>query len=142
MGIKVSGAGGDGMTDVAARPDADASSPDDETVVLSTHTETADDPGYEWAETEPAPKKRHLWLWIGIPVAAVAIGLGVTSMFLIAPGTSIAGVPVGGLTPGAAAEAVQKQLGATTIVLTGPGGDAEVTGAELGATVDAEALAE
>ena len=128
------------MTDLAARPDADASSPDDETVVLNSDSEAVDDPAYEWAPTEPAPKKRHLWLWIGIPVAAVAAGLGAASLVLIAPGTSIAGVPVGGLTPGAAAEAVEQRLAATTLVLTSAGGDAQVTAAELGASVDADAL--
>ncbi|QIG38442.1 L,D-transpeptidase family protein [Microbacterium sp. 4R-513] len=136
------------MTDLATRPDANDSSPDDGTAIIDDVTTQSDDSGetppttYEWAPTEPAPKKRHLGLWIGIPVAAVAIGVGVTSLFLIAPGTSIAGVPVGGLTPGAAAEAVQQQLATTTIVLTGPGGDAEVTAAELGATIDAKALAD
>ncbi len=88
------------MTDLAARPDADASSPDDDTVVLSTAAETADEPAYEWAEPNPAGKKRRLWLWIGIPVAVVAAGMGAASLVLIAPGTAIAGVDVGGLTPG------------------------------------------
>ncbi|TDN87700.1 L,D-transpeptidase family protein [Microbacterium sp. BK668] len=134
------------MTDLATRPDANESS-DDETATIDATAQSDDTvetapPEYEWAPTEPAPKKRHLWLWIGIPVAAVAVGVGVTSLFLIAPGTSIAGVPVGGLTPGAAAEAVQRQLDVTTIVLTGPGGDAEITGDELGATIDAKALAD
>lgn len=128
------------MTDVAARPDADASSPDDETVVLSTNTGTAGEPGYEWAETPRAPKKRRLWLWIGIPVAAVAAGVGAASLVVIAPGTAIAGVPVGGLTPGAAAEAVDQRLAATTLILTTADGEAQLTGAELGATVDAQAL--
>jgi lipoprotein-anchoring transpeptidase ErfK/SrfK len=131
------------MTDLATRPDAD-SSPDDDTAVIAdaSASDGTTPPEYAWAATEPAPKKRRLWLWIAVPVAALAIGLGVTSLFLIAPGTSIAGVPVGGLTPGAAAEAVQQRLASTTVVLTGDGADAEVTGADLGASVDAQALAE
>jgi lipoprotein-anchoring transpeptidase ErfK/SrfK len=136
------------MTDLATRPDAGGSSDDDETAVIDDVATRSGDAGetppseYEWAPAQPAPKKRRLWLWIGIPVAAVVLGLGAASMFLIAPGTSIAGVPVGFLTPGAAADAVQKQLASTTVVLTGSGGGAEVTGAELGAEVDAKALAE
>ena len=128
------------MTDLAARPDADASSPDDDTVVLSTDSEDVAEPAYEWTQTEPAPKKRRLWLWIGIPVAAVAASLGGASLVLIAPGTSIAGVAVGGLTPGAAAEQVEQRLATTTLVLTSAGGEAQVTGADLGASVDANAL--
>ena len=128
------------MTDLAARPDADASSPDDDTVVLSSGSDAPDEPAYEWAQTEPAPKKRRLWLWIGIPVAAVAAGLGAASLVLIAPGTAIAGVAVGGLTPGAAAEAVEQRLATTTLVLTGAEGDAQLTAADLGASVEAEAL--
>ncbi|MEU1972222.1 L,D-transpeptidase [Microbacterium sp. NPDC019599] len=128
------------MTDLVARPDADASSPDDETSVIQTDAETGDATAYEWAPAEPARKKRRLWLWIGIPVAVAAVGLGAASAVVIAPGTSIGGVPVGGLTPGAAAEAVEQRMADTTIVLTSDAGDAEVTGAELGATVDAQAL--
>ena len=98
------------MTDLAARSGADASPPDHDTAVLSPGSDAPDAPAYEWAQTEPAPKKRRLWLWIGIPVAAVAAGLGAASLVLIAPGTAIAGVAVGGLTPGAAAEAVEQRL--------------------------------
>lgn len=96
--------------------------------------------GVEWAPTEPEPKKRHLGLWIGIPSALVLAGLGIASAILIAPGAAVAGVPVGGLTAGAAADAVQAQFADTTIVLAGAGGDATVTAAELGATIDAKAL--
>src|SRR6478735_6843607 len=134
--------GVDGMTDLATRPDAGGSSDDDETAVIDDVATRSGDAGetppseYEWAPAQPAPKKRRLWLWIGIPVAAVVLGLGAASMFLIAPGTSIAGVPVGFLTPGAAADAVQRQLASTTVVLTGSGGGAEVTGAELGVELD------
>ena len=128
------------MTDLATRPGADAT-PDDQSSPSVDPTD-APPPAYEWAPPEPAPKKRRLWLWIGIPVAAVAAGLTATSLVLIAPGTAVAGVPVGGLTPGAAAEAIEQRLATTTIVLTGDGGDAEVTAAELGAAVDGRALAD
>lgn len=99
-------------------------------------------PSLAWAPAEPAPRKRHLALWLGIPAGIAVVALVTSSLLLIAPGTSIAGVPVGGLTPGAAADAVQNQLAETTVVLVGAEGDPEITGAELGATVDARALAD
>ncbi|WP_345801731.1 L,D-transpeptidase [Microbacterium sp. AZCO] len=130
------------MTDLATRPDAGGSSDDEASSAPADDSVDAPPPAYEWAPTEPAPKKRRLWLWIGVPVAAVAVGLAAASLVLIAPGTSIAGVPVGGLTPGAAADALDQRLADTTIVLTGAGADVEITGAELGASVDARALAD
>ena len=134
------------MTDLATRPGADETTVDGEVKPAVDAPKPLDDgtdappPAYEWASTEPAPRRRRLWLWIAIPIAVVAVGLGITSLVLIAPGTSVAGVPVGGLTPGAAVEAVQQHLADTTIVLTGSGADATVTGADLGASVDARAL--
>lgn len=95
-----------------------------------------------WAPPEPAPRKRRLALWLGIPAAVAAIALIASSLVLIAPGTSVAGVSVGGLTPGAAADALQSQLAETTVVLVGAEGEPQLTGAELGATLDARALAE
>ncbi len=94
-------------------------------------------PTLAWAPPEPAPRKRHLALWIGIPAGIAVVALVASSLVLIAPGTSVAGVPVGGLTPGAAADAVQRQLAETTVVLVGAEGEPEVTGAELGASLDA-----
>ncbi|MGB4778278.1 L,D-transpeptidase family protein, partial [Microbacterium sp.] len=72
-------------------------------------------------------------------VAAVTAGAVAASLVLIAPGTAVAGVPVGFLTPGAATDAIDERLATTTIVL-GDGGPS-VTGADLGASVDAGALA-
>ncbi|WP_106816908.1 L,D-transpeptidase family protein [Microbacterium timonense] len=99
-------------------------------------------PVYAWAPAEPQPKKRHTALWISAAAGVAVVGLVVSSLVLIAPGTSVAGVPVGWLTPGAAADAISQRLAETTVVLTGAGDDVEVTGAELGATVDARALAD
>ena len=108
----------------------------------SANAADAEEPTVAWAPTEPRHKKRHLALWIGIPVGVALVGVAVTSTILIAPGVAIAGVPVGGMTPGAAAEAVQTALQGTTVVLTAPdGATIELTGAELGAAVDAKALA-
>ncbi|WP_248242705.1 L,D-transpeptidase family protein [Microbacterium kunmingense] len=143
------------MTDLVTRPNADGAAEPQPTTVDATQPlptdaadgPTSDTPGgdaptYAWAPVEPAPKKRRWGLWIGVTAAAAAIGMAAASIFLIAPGTAIAGVPVGFMTPGAAAEAIENRLAETTVVLTGPGGDAELTGADLGATVDAQTLAE
>ncbi|KAA9084991.1 L,D-transpeptidase family protein [Microbacterium radiodurans] len=97
------------------------------------------DPRVEWAPAEPARKKRHLGLWIGIPVGVVVAGAAAASAFLIAPGTSVAGVPVGFLTPGAAADAIQTRLDETSLAL---GDGASVSGSDLGATVEGTALAD
>ena len=99
-------------------------------------------PAYAWAPPEPQPKKKRTALWISAAAGVAVVGLVATSLILIAPGTSVAGVPVGWLTPGAAADAIDQRLAETTIVITGDGGDVEVTGAELGASVDAQALAD
>ena len=97
---------------------------------------------YAWAPPPPRkPSHRGAWWAGGIAVTTVA-ALVAASLVLIAPGTAIAGVSVGGLTPGAAAEAVTSRLAQTQVVLTGEGDDAIVTGAQLGAQVDAEALAD
>ncbi len=129
------------MTDLATRPGAEGEAADDSSGAppIDGAPDTA---AYAWAPAEPARKKRHLGLWIGIPLGAAAIGLAAASLVLIAPGTSVAGVPVGGLTAGAAADAIDQHFAGTTIVLTGDGGGAAVTAADLGATVDARALAD
>lgn len=131
------------MTDLVTRPDAETAP-----VEVSDQSTTApldgggQTPPVAWAPAEPAPRKRHLGLWIGIPAAVAAVALVASSLVLIAPGTQVAGVPVGGMTPGAAADAVQQRLAETTVVLVGADGDPEVTGAELGASLDARALAD
>ncbi|SDH53618.1 L,D-transpeptidase family protein [Microbacterium pygmaeum] len=135
------------MTDVVTRPNAD-SAPDDDAIVDGPVGDAAAPPGdattgeYAWAPAEPPKRSKHLGWWIGVPAGAAVIALVASSLVLIAPGTSIAGVPVGFSTPGAAADAVAAQLATTTVVLTGDGGDAEVTAAELGASVDSRALAD
>ena len=117
-----------------------------------------------WVVPPPAKKKRHLGRWIGISATAVIASLAVVaSLVLIAPGTTVAGVNVGGMTVGSASEAVSQRLADTTVVITGADGDTvvrgaqlgasvanasadgaatEVTGDDLGASVDAQALAE
>ena len=93
-----------------------------------------------WAPTEPARKPRRLWLKIGVPAAAVVAAATVCSLVLIAPGTTAAGVPVGGQTSGAAAESISSRLADIEVTL-GEGGPT-VSAADLGATIDASALAD
>jgi len=96
----------------------------------------------EWAPHEPAPKRHRVGLWVGVAVGVLVLGAAAASTILIAPGTTIAGVPVGGLTPGAAADVVNAHLADTEITLTGAGEDQVVTAADLGASLDARALAD
>lgn len=93
-----------------------------------------------WAPSEPPRKKRRLGLWIGLGLGVVALGAGAASLILIAPGTTVAGIPVGWMTPGAAAAAVDSHLADTRITLTGAGDDIVVSGADLGASIDSAAL--
>ncbi|CAH0125927.1 L,D-transpeptidase family protein [Microbacterium sp. Bi121] len=96
----------------------------------------------EWAPREPAPKRHRTGLWVGVGVGALLLAAGAASTILIAPGTTIAGVPVGGLTPAAAAETVEAHLAGLQISLTDSAEDLVVTGSELGASIDAKALAD
>ena len=92
------------------------------TDLISTPSSAVDDapltpaPRVEW--TPAPPRKRRRWplaLWIGIPVLALA-GIGVFfGTILIAPGVTIAGVPVGGLTVGAATEKVSQTVSDTAV---------------------------
>lgn len=129
------------MTDLAVKPESDENaeqiSGDMETVALATQDANAP---VEWAPAEPSARKRRRWPWIVIPTAVVAAGAVAASLVLIAPGTAVAGVPVGFMTAGAATDAIDAQLAKTTIVL-GNGGPS-VTGADLGAAIDAKTLAE
>lgn len=84
-------ASGDQLLTVAPADSGDA--PTDSQPPSSGNQELA------WAPNEPAPKKKRLGLWIGLGVGALAIGAGAASMILIAPGTTVAGIPVGWLTP-------------------------------------------
>ena len=144
------------MTDLISAPDAatektaEASSPADAsaTAVLANDADTAAMPPVDgeqplaWAPIEPAPKKKRLGLWIGLGLGVIALGAGAASMVLIAPGTTVAGVPVGWMTPGAAADAISNHLAGTTVTLTGAGDDVVLTGADLGASIDSRALAD
>lgn len=135
------------MTDTISAADAPTSRIDSFADGATTSIADADTPidgdrPLEWAPIDPAPKKRRLGLWLGLGAGAVALGAAAASLVLIAPGTSVAGVNVGFMTPGAAAEALSGHLATTEVTLTGAGGDQVVTGADLGAALDAKVLAE
>lgn len=119
------------------------------TDLISTPASAEDDaaltpaPRVEWT---PAPsRKRRRWplaLWIGLPVLALA-GIGAFfGTILIAPGVTIAGVPVGGLTVGAASEKVSQTIAGTGVEVSVAGTTATITGDDLGASLDADALAQ
>jgi hypothetical protein len=105
-------------------------------------TTDSGEPAYAWAPPEPQPKKKRTGLWIGAAAGVAVVGLVASSLILVAPGTSVGGVSVGLLTPGAAADAIAQRLAETTVVIAGEDGAVEVTGAELGATIDARELAD
>ncbi|MBA8817520.1 lipoprotein-anchoring transpeptidase ErfK/SrfK [Microbacterium halimionae] len=137
------------MTDIATKNEADngASSNDAATTLIDNTTVEGDsgdgaDKNYEWAPSEPAPKKRHLGWWISGAAAVVAVAIVASSLVLIAPGTAIAGVSVGFMTPGGAIGAVNSRLAETEIAIATPDGSATLTGADLGASIDASAAAE
>jgi len=141
------GKGGVHVTDLVTAAGAPT---EENTIVDGTDATTevaagdgAGDRPVEWAPAdEPPRKKRHVGRWVGIGLGVLVLGLGAASTILIAPGTAIAGVQVGGMTPGAAAEAVSNHIGAMQVTLTGEGDDKHVSGSDLGARIDATKLAE
>lgn len=144
MGRYVSlNSGGDGVTDLVERPfDAEQAAVVDNTQTAVIGDPSGTTPTLAWAPAAPAPKKKRRWLWAAVPAGIAVVGLVASSLILIAPGTAVAGVPVGGLTPGAAADTIAARLAETKIVLGGEGGNAQLTAADLGASVDARALAD
>jgi lipoprotein-anchoring transpeptidase ErfK/SrfK len=132
------------VTDVAARNGTEntivngGQPASDDTQVLDAGAGAPAD--VQWAPAEPSRPRRHLGLWIGIPVGVALLGAAAASFVLIAPGTTVAGVPVGFLTQGAAADVIAARLADTEVVIAGE--DAAVTGADLGASIDADAAAQ
>ncbi|MCA1305627.1 L,D-transpeptidase [Microbacterium esteraromaticum] len=128
------------MTDVISGPDTGASSEGSESV--DTRPPGDIDRPMEWAPAEPAPKKRRLGLWIGLGGGAALIAAVGASLVLIAPGTTVAGVAVGGMTPGMAMDAIINRVATIDVTLTDIGQESQVSGADLGANIDAKLLAE
>ncbi|GAA4478300.1 L,D-transpeptidase family protein [Microbacterium panaciterrae] len=130
----------DGTENIA---DAAAVSADGATMPIDASDDGSGDRPVEWAPAADAPKKkRHIGRWVGIGLGVLVLGLGAASTVLIAPGTAIAGVSVGGMTVGAAAEAVSNHVTGMQVALTGDGSSSHVTGSDLGAHIDAAKLAE
>jgi lipoprotein-anchoring transpeptidase ErfK/SrfK len=125
--------GGDIVTEVTTSDVGASKTPDAAGATDAT-------PAVQWAPAEPRPVRKRWGLRIGVPAAAVCVGLVAASLVLIAPGTAVAGVPVGFLTAGAATDAIAQRLASTTVTL-GEGGPV-LTGAQLGASVEAGALAD
>ncbi|MBF0817407.1 murein L,D-transpeptidase [Microbacterium paludicola] len=104
---------------------------------MSTVTEAIAAPSS--AEPEPAPRRRRgrVALWVGIPLALAAAGAAYASALFIAPGVTVAGTPVGWMTADAAEDAIRARIAGADVVV----GGATMSTADLGVTVDAEALA-
>ncbi|WP_217183074.1 L,D-transpeptidase family protein [Streptomyces sp. AC495_CC817] len=134
------------MTDLISTPGAATENPGGVSAAGDAPTQVLPprdgDQPLAWAPIEPTPKKRHLGLWIGIGAGVLALGAGAASMILIAPGTTVAGIPVGWMTPGIAADAISAHLAETEVTLTGAGEGTVLTGTDLGASLDAKALAD
>jgi lipoprotein-anchoring transpeptidase ErfK/SrfK len=126
------------MTDLVTRPETGQ----EHDGARADGAASVDASAYAWAPVEPALKKNRSALWIGIPAGATVVALVAASLVLISPGASVAGVQVGGLTAGAAADAIAERLASTALVVESPEGSFTITGADLGASVDATAAAE
>lgn len=135
------------MTDVVTTPDApaeiDADAVPESDAPAGAH-DGADGSGpLQWA---PAPERRRrrwpLALWIGLPALALIGGATWAGLTLIAPGVTVAGVPLGGLTVAAAQERLAQAVATTDVELTLGSTTATITGADLGATIDAASLAQ
>ncbi|WP_052460706.1 L,D-transpeptidase family protein [Microbacterium gorillae] len=110
-----------------------------------TASSAADDaaPLAVWAPQDEQRKKRRRWPWIvAIPAVGLIAGLAITSTVLIAPGVSAAGVPIGGLTREAAAKTISDKLANTVVTVKTPEGSVNLTGTDLGASIDAGTLAD
>ncbi|WP_162303963.1 L,D-transpeptidase family protein [Microbacterium sediminis] len=118
------------MTDLATKP---IDSADDGA------TTALDAAAFDAGAHEPEKRSRKgLWLGLGIPAGLIAAGAAVAAAILIAPGVVVAGAPVGFHTVGTAADAIAKRVADAEVTV----GGVTLTGAEIGASVDAKAAAE
>jgi len=108
------------------------------TSVSTATAPTETDPGpAPAAETRPRRRGLRIALWAGIPLLLVAGAAGYASTLVIAPGVTVAGVPVEWMTQDAAREAIAARFADADATI----GDATVPLTGLGIAVDAEALA-
>lgn len=113
-----------------------------EAVDVSAASHSDDGRPLEWAPREPAKRKRHFGVWIGVGAGVLALAAAAASVILIAPGTTIAGVPVGWKTAGAAADTLNNRLATVDVALVGTSDSPVIEGSALGARIDGEALAQ
>lgn len=130
----------------AAAAAAPAVSDADATVAFPAATEASPvDLATAEAVEADTPKKRGkrglIWGLAG-GVAVLGGAAAVAGLTLVAPNTTIAGIPVGLKMPGQAAAAVEEQMKNVVLTVETPTGSFEVSGADLGATFDAKALAD
>ncbi len=121
------------MTEITS---SDVHSPESAHSPIAPHDPT---PTLQWAPAPPPVRRKRWGLRVGIPAAVVTVGAVAASLVLIAPGTAVAGVPVGFLTEGAARDAIAQRV-STIVVRLGEDGPT-LTGADLGAGIDAASLA-
>ncbi|UNK70013.1 L,D-transpeptidase family protein [Microbacterium sp. H1-D42] len=130
------------MTDLISGPDTGATQAIPTTASTAVQPPHDGEPAVQWGPSEPTPKKRRIGLWVGLGAGALLLAAAGASTILIAPGTTVAGASVGWMTPGMAADVISDRVATTEVELTGAGDDAQLQGADLGASVDAQALAE
>jgi lipoprotein-anchoring transpeptidase ErfK/SrfK len=123
------------VTDQATRPENAVEGELSTPAVRAPEAPTTAEP--TWIAIERPPRKKHFGLWFGIPGGIVVAAAIAASLILIAPGVSVAGAQVGMSTQGMAEQTIATRLARAEIHV----GDATLTGAELGASVDAKALA-
>lgn len=122
------------MTDLATKPTDTSADP----ATLVFGADQASD-GHEPEGQQKKPRRRMaLALGIGVPAGVLVAGVAFASTILIAPGVVVAGANVGFHTAGAAADAIAARVANAEITV----GDVVLTGAEVGASVDAKAAAE
>jgi hypothetical protein len=125
--------GNEEMSDDTTRAEGAAQGDAAPTVAFS-HEPIAAQPS--WISVEHPRRKKRLGLWLGIPGGLVVAAAVAASLVLIAPGVSVAGASVGLQTRDAAQHTIAARLADAQIRL----GGVTLTGAQLGASVDAKAL--
>ena len=121
------------MTDEVTRVDNAVAGETTATAVVEPQATAGSAPTW----VAPQPRTKRLGLWLGIPGGVVVAAAVVASLVLIAPGVTAGGAPIGFKTSGLAQQAIVDRLDHAQIHV----GDATLTAAQLGATVNAKALA-
>lgn len=118
------------MTDLATKP-IDSEQPLDAEQPIDGVSDDATD-------SQTRRSRKGLWLGIGLPAGLLVAAAAFAAAILIAPGVVVAGAPLGFHTVGMAADAIAKRVSDAEITVEG----VTLTGAEVGASIDAKASAE